>query len=408
MGPIPLVTGQLAVLDLDTREVTRLGLAGVSPHYVSTGHLVYAVQDGTVRAVPFDPNSLEVTGTPVALIEGVMVDNGSGAANFSVSDTGTLVYVSGTPQSTDRTLALVGRDGAVEPLKVPPAEYLSPRVSPDGEKLVVQTAEDDGGVLWIYDLSGDTQIQQLTFESDNQRPIWTPDSQRITFSSDRDGTMSLYGVPADGSGVPEPLTTADAATFHWPGSWLSDGQTLLFNVERARATDWDFWTLSANSRETASLKDTPDTIYLGAELSPNGEWLAYGEGPDSRSVDVYVEPFPPTGARRRISQNGGYWPLWSPDGDRLFYRPVATEGGIRLRSVDVRTDPEFAFTNEQTLPIEGFIVVGYYRDYDITPDGERFVMVFPAGRIEGGESSRPQITVVLNWFEELKARVPVN
>ena len=219
--------------------------------------------------------------------------------------------------------------------------------------------------------------------------------------------MSLYEVPADGSGVPERLTTADAGTSHWPGSWSPDGQTLLFNVERARATDWDIWTLSGSDRETQSLYDTPDTLYLGAELSPNGEWLAYGAGPVVLAVDVYVEPFPPTGARHRISQNGGYWPLWSPDGDRLFYRPAATRGGITLRSVDVVTDPEFAFTNEQTLPIEGFTVVAYYRDYDLTPDGERFVMVFPADRTEGDESSRPQINVVLNWTKELLERVPV-
>ncbi len=220
--------------------------------------------------------------------------------------------------------------------------------------------------------------------------------------------MSLYWMPADGSGVPERLTTAEEGTFHWLGSWSPDGQTLLFNVQRELLTDWDIWTLSIDGRETRSLYDAPETIYAGAELSPNGEWLAYMEGPTVTSMDIYVEPFPPTGSRRRISQNGGFWPLWSRDGDRLFYRPVSFTAGITLRSVDIVTEPEFAFSNEQTLPIEGFIVVAYYRDYDITPDGERFVMVFPADQTEGGESSRPQINIVLNWFEELKARVPVN
>ena len=113
-------------------------------------------------------------------------------------------------------------------------------------------------------------------------------------------------------------------------------------------------------------------------------------------------------SRRRISQDGGYWPLWSRDGHELFYRPGATTAGITLRSVDIVTEPEFAFSNEQTLPIEGFTVVGFYRDYDITPDGERLVMVFPADQTEGGESSRPQINIVLNWFEELKQHVPVD
>ena len=410
MSPAPLTNPQLAVLALDTGVVTRLGLDGVSPRYVSTGHIVYGVMEGSVRAVPFDAGSLEVTGPPVPLVESVMVKT-SGAANFGVSDQGTLVYVDGGPSSDDRTVAFVARDGAVNPLDLPRAPYLSPRVSPDGESLVVQTAEDEGGVLWVYDLFGDTQIQQLTFEGDSQRPVWTPDSRRITFSSDRDGTMSLYEVPADGSGVPERLTTAEEGTFHWPGSWSPDGQTLLFNVQNGTAgTDWDIWTLSASGRETHSLHAATDTSsYAGAELSPNGEWLAYGEGPNGASADIYVEPFPlpPTGTRRRISQNGGLWPLWSPDGDRLFYRPPIAGATSQLRSVDIITEPRLSFTNEQTLPFEGFVVTAFYRDYDITPNGERLVMVFPADQTEDGASSPSHINVVLNWTEELKARVPV-
>ena len=403
----PLTTGQLAVLDLSTGDVTRLGLAGVSPHFVSTGHLVYAAEDGSVRAAPFDASALEVTGNPVPLVENVMVKN-SGAANFSVSDTGSLAYVPGRRGSSDRTLALVGRDGTVEPLNVPLAPYLSPRLSPDGATLVVQTSEDDGGVLWLYDLGGDAQIQQLTFDGDNHRAVWTPDGQRITFSSDRDGTMSLYSMPADGSGAAERLTTADEGTLHWPGSWAPDGETLLFHVQRAIATDWDIWSLSANGRETQSLYDTPDTIYMGAELSPNGQWLAYGSGLNAVDIDIYVEPFPPTGSKRRISQNGGSWPLWSPDGDRLFYRSIrsiATSAAITLRSVDVVTEPDFAFRNEQTLPTDGFTVGALYRDYDITPDGERLIMVFPADQT--GDASPPQINMILNWFQELTGRVPI-
>ena len=404
MMPAAVENAQLAVLSLADGEPKILNLGGSHPRYIPTGHLVYGV-DGTLRAERFNLNRLEVTSDPIPVVDGVNTKR-SGAANFSFSDQGSLVYVSGASLSNDRTLALVGRNGVVEPLSVPPAQYLTPRLSPDGGKLVVQTVEDEGNVLWLYDLSADTQIQQLTFEGDNHRPVWTPDSQRITFSSDRDGTMSLYWMPADGSGAPERLTTAEEGTSHWAGSWSPDGETLLFNVQRELATDWDIWTLSGNGRETQSLYDTPGTAYFGAALSPDGRSLAYGAGPRSTAVDIYVEPFPPTGSRRRISQNGGYWPLWSRDGDTLFYRPGSFTRGITLRSVDIVTEPEFAFRNEQTLPIEGFIVVAYYRDYDITPDGERLVMVFPADQTEGGESSRPQITVVLNWFNELQRLVP--
>jgi hypothetical protein len=151
----------------------------------------------------------------------------------------------------------------------------------------------------------------------------------------------------------------------------------------------------------------PGTAYVGAELSPNGEWLAFGAGPTVPGSDIYVEPFPPTGSRRRISQNGGFWPLWSPEGSELFYRPISSSAGITLRSVDIVTEPAFGFSNEQTLPVEGFNVVANYRDYDISPDGTRLLMVFPADRPDSGEPARSQINIVLNWFEELKERVPV-
>ena len=412
-GPMRWDEAQIVVQSLATGERTVVWEGGSAARYVPTGHLVYALRDG-LYAIAFDLDSLTVSGGPVPMVADVQRAFGranigfwTGTANFGVSAQGSLVYVSGTAGSGDRTLALVGRDGVVAPLGVPPAQYLSPRLSPDGETLVVQSVEAEGNVLWTYDLSGDTQIQQLTFEGDNHRPVWTPDGQRITFASDREGPMSLYWVPADGSEPPERLTTAEAGTSHWAQSWSPDGQTLLFNVQRELFTDWDIWSLSVTGRETQRLYDTPGTIYTGAELSPDGQWLAYGAGPSAAVVDVYVEPFPPTGARRRISQEGGLWPLWSRAGDRLFYRPT-TAAGATLRSVDIVTQPAFAFSNEQTLPIEGFTVVGFYRGYDLTPDGERLVMVFPVDRTDGGEGARPQIIIVQNWFQELRRLVPTN
>ncbi len=98
--------------------------------------------------------------------------------------------------------------------------------------------------------------------------------------------------------------------------------------------------------------------------------------------------------------------MWSPEGSKLFYRPIAGST-VTLRSVDIVTEPAFAFSNEQTFPVEGFNVVSTYRDYDMSPDGKRLLMVFPADRPDSGESARPQINIVLNWFEELKERVPV-
>ena len=151
---------------MTTSERTVLIDGGRDGHYLPTGHLVYAL-DNVLFAVPFDVDSREVTGGPVPLEEGVRGATVTGAMQFSVSTTGSLIYVPDDSVSTDRTLALVGRNGVVETLNMPPAPYQGPRLSPDRGKLVVQTAEADGGVLWLYDLAGDTQIQQLTFEGDN-------------------------------------------------------------------------------------------------------------------------------------------------------------------------------------------------------------------------------------------------
>ena len=400
-GPAAPTSGEVVVHSLESGEEKVL-FSGVSPRYVSTGHIVYAVDD-VLFAVPFDLDTLETVGGPVAMVQGVW----GTPSQYAVSDSGSLVFIPGGVDGSQRTLALVDRDGEVERLNVPPKEYLSPRLSPDGQTLLVQSVEDAEDIIWVYDLAGDRAIQQLTFEGDNHRPVWTPDGEHITFSSDRDGTMSLYWMPADGSGVAERLTTAEEGTSHWMGSWSPDGELLVFNVQRDINTDWDIWTLSVDDGETQSLYDVPGTMYPGAELSPNGEWLAYGAGPSGPATDIYVEPFPPTGARRRISQDGGVWPLWSPEGSELFYRPSVGSGRITLRSVDIVTEPAFAFSNEQTLPVEGFNVVSWYRDYDVTPDGERLLMVFPVDQPDSGEPARPQINIVLNWFEELKDRVPV-
>ena len=187
---------QIAVQPLGSEE-RKVLLEGERPRYVSTGHLVYG-RDGALFAVPFDLDALELVGGPVPLVEGV--ERGFVMHHYAISNTGTLVYVAARANLAEhRVLALAGREGETELLDLPPAEYLSPRLSPDGKRLAVQTFEEGVGVLWIYDLTAESAIQQFTFEGDNQRPLWTPEGERITFASDRDGTESLYWKPADGS-----------------------------------------------------------------------------------------------------------------------------------------------------------------------------------------------------------------
>ena len=304
-------TSQVAVVSLETGERRNL-VGGHSPRYASTGHIVFA-REASLWAVPFDADRLAITGAVVPVLEGVRA-RANGTAQFALANNGSLVYIADEGSATrERTLAWVDRQGVRSSLGVPARSYLSPRISPDGLKLAVQSQEDAGNNLWLYDLSEDRAIEQVTFEGDNHRPVWTPDSQRITFSSDRDGTMSLYWMPADGTGVAERLTTAEEGTSHWMGSWRPDGQTLVFNVQRQIATDWDIWLLSLEDRQTEASSTRRTRPISVRNCLPTGGGLRHGAGPNAPSADIYVDPFPLTGSRRKISQSGGLWPLWSPD-----------------------------------------------------------------------------------------------
>jgi serine/threonine-protein kinase len=395
-------SGEAVVHSLESGE-NKVLFAGVYAKYVSTGHIVYTVDD-VLFAVPFDLDTMEVVGGPVPIAEGVR----AGPPQYVVSESGSLGFVPGGAVRAERGLALVDQTGEVERLNVPPKQYLSPRLSPDGQSLLVQSVEDSENVIWVYDLTGDSAIRRITFQGEgkNHRPIWTPDSQHVTFSSDRDGPMSLYWMPADGSGTAERLTSAEEGTSHWPGSWSPDGETLAYMIERERNLDWDIWLLSHEDQENRILYDEPGKVYIGPEFSPDGKWLTYASGEAAALSEVYLEPFPPTGARWRLSQGGGVFPVWSRNGKEILFRPTTAASLGTLKSVDVVTDPEVSWANEQILPVQNLIFVSFYRDYDTSQDGQ-ILTVVPVQPEEDGEQQSPQVVIVLNWFEELKARVPV-
>ena len=399
-------TSKIAVLDLDAGDYRTLIEDGSNPRYAATGHIVYIVA-GSLLAVPFDMNALELRGTPVPILDGI--------TDFSVSAAGTLAYLArdATGTGLDR-LVWVDRGSRQEALDLPPDLYRMPRLSPDGTRLAVETHGSEGNVIWTYDLSGDSGIQRLTLDGNNFRPVWTPDGERITFASDREGPASIYWQRADGGGVAERLTTAEAGTAHSPNSWSPDGNTLAFTVERVESNttnnignEMDIWTVSRDGPgdpEILSAIPYPMQEFL-PEFSPDGEWIAYGAGDASAfEWNVYVQPFPASGERRQISRGGGGLHAWSADGSELFYRP-----GLRLdllRSIGVSTGAALTVGSEEEWPIEGMSWHSYYRDWDVAPDGRFLVIVDEDQQGAGGATGR-RINIVLNWFEELKERVPV-
>ena len=385
---------QIALLSLETGEQKVL-LAGRQAHYAPTGHLVYALSDiGTLMAAPFDLATLEVTGDSVPLLQEVR-QSSPGFVDYSFSSNGTLVYVPVGDSAGAYTLAWVDREGAVEPLGAPPRSYYSPRLSPDGQRLAVRIGPPND--IWVFDISRKT-LTRLTFEGEDDLPIWTPDGKRVTWRSARAGRENLFWKLADGSGPPERLTTDDLRQN--PSSWSPDGQFLAFHQRSTVGSDdRDIWVLPLEGeRQPRPFLQTP---FNEAEpkFSPDGRWLAYISDESGRR-EVYVQPFPGPGGKWQISTNGGTEAVWAGNGD-LFYR---NENRDQMFVVDITTEPTFSAGTPRLL-FEGLHPggAGNRAFYDITPDGQRLLMVHVQGQGPGA-----QIDVVLNWFEELKRLVPTN
>jgi serine/threonine-protein kinase len=405
---------QVVVQSVGSHERKVVWRGGSAARYLPSGHLVYVVGN-VLLAVPFDLKRREVRGAPVSVVEGVLrpVSPLGLVPTFAVSRNGSLIYVPGGVSTTaPSTLALVSRDGSVHPLSLPPQPYHHPRISPDGHNLVFETDDGKEAVIWIYGLSGDGPPRQLTFGGRNRSPIWTPDGRRVTFASDRDGTISLFWQAADGSGTAERLLKGEATTPWRPEAWTPDGKTLAFVHDSGVG---DIWTLTPGGEsKPKKLVESPANVRY-TEFSPDGRWFAYSStetGSGALSFDIFVQPFPPTGAKYRLTTTGARNALWSPDGKELFYanyRPDLSITAGHLSAVQVRTQPTFSFGKPAPLPIgEGVQFGGTGRQYDITPDGKQFIVLQDASTPGGTKKPPPtQINVVLNWSEELKARVPM-
>ena len=393
-------TIQAAVQSVGTGHRRNLVQGGMNPRYALSGHLVYA-QGGSLMVVPFDPQRLTVTGTGVPAVEGVLQSLVSGAAQYSFSTTGSLVYVPGGVQSAQNSLVWVSRNGAEQPLAAPAHAYVAPRLSPDGRRVAVGIVEQESQV-WLYDLSRDT-LTRLTFEGNvNLNPVWTPEGKRIAFLSNKEGALNPFWQLADGSGGLERLTTSDYNQS--PNSWSQDGQLLAF-VEVNPTTGYDIWVLRMGDSSAASGQVRKAQPFLrtpfneGApRFSPDGRWLAYISDESGR-YEIYVQPYPGPGGKWQISTEGGTEPVWNPNGRELFYR-----SGDKMMAVDIATQPSFSAGKPRMLFEGPYVTTGRtVPEYDVAPDGQRFLMLKP---VEQAGAAPTQINVVLNWFEELKQKVP--
>ena len=399
---------EVVVQVLATGERKVIVKGGADGRYLPSGHLLY-LRKSILMAVPFDLRNLTATGGAVALIADVMQSantpnesSESGAGQFSVSASGSLLYVpGGIFPDPERSLAFVDRNGAAQPLPLSARPYLNPRISPDGRRFLVWTQGDRH--VWAHDLSRGVTTR-LTFEGRNARAIWTPDGARITYASAIAGAENLFWRRSDGSGTADRL--ASSALQQAPAVWTPDGKTLLF-IENDPATGYDLWTLSLDGdRRPHPFLQTPFNEQY-PDISPDGRWLAYVSN-QSGPAEVYVQPYPGPGARQQVSVDGGTAPAWSRDGRELFYITAQSVGGqaalTKMMVVPVQSKPALTAGTPRMLFEGRYGATANIRGYDVAPDG-RFLMVQqkdrPAMRVS-------EMNVVQNWVEELKQRVRPN
>ena len=387
----------IAVGDIVTHKHTVL-VNGIQGRYSPSGHLLYVTENGTLMAVPFDQNKMRTTGEPMAVSEGLRIGL-VGAADFAVSRTGTLLYVTGHGKS-NRELAWVSRDGKAQPVDSSwRADFQYPSISPDGSRLAVKITERAKSDIWIKQLDRGPSLK-LTFDAiENSYPTWTPDGRSVTYFSGANVSAGLdndlWTKRADGSA--QAVLQLHQSRPVTESLWSHDGKWLIFRTSRVNAGSGDILAMRPGVDTVPVPLAATKFSEFSPTLSPDDRWLAYSSSETGRD-EVYVVPFPNAGsAKWPVSTRGGSEPIWSHRGKEIFYR----DGSGNMVSVEVKTSPTFSLgTTKLLFPAGRYTSAAQHRQYDVSKDDSHFMMI----RQTGGSAPDEIIVVVDNWFEELKAK----
>ena len=385
----------IAVFDLQTKKMTVLVRSAASAQYAATGHLLYAMS-GKIFALRFDVQRLAVEGVPVAVLDGVATKT-SGAASYAVARNGTLVYIAGSEVASRFSVSVARRDGTLESLPLNPGTYVMGRFSPAGEQLVFDSRSGDLD-LWLWDLRRKAPQRRLTFSTNSdQYPVWSSDGKFLYYMNavGPEG-WNILRRNADETGEPQRVATTETS-FHTTAITL-DGKTLLVHtVQPTKAYPQGIYTLATSGdAKPQMLIPGTDGNAINAHLSADSKWIAYQLEKGARS-EIIVHPFPDlTGGRWQVSDWGTH-PLFNRD--ELFY----CDRDRRLVSVKLRFTPRFGAESPNVV-LENIFLPGPGRPFDVSPDGQRFVVVSET-RVEQTGGRAPQLNFALNWLEDVQRRL---
>jgi serine/threonine-protein kinase len=388
----------LETLSLRTMKRTVVApRTGYYGRYLPSGHLVY-VHEGALFAVAFDPVALKTRGTPIPVLEDLSAAPGQGAGQFDCSRTGTFVYLAGKPVAGAPPLVLLDREGKTREVLVTTTAAASPSLSPDGKRLAVST----GGQILVADLERGTQIRLTSGGLQHNSPAWAPDGKHIAFSQEEASGSSIWWMRADGSAPAHRLYETKSVAMM--GTFSPDGRRLALSLDAGG--NRDLWTIPLDLKDPEKpVAGTPEPFLQEPgnqsrpAFSPDGRWIAYDENTDGQ-WNVFVRPFPPNPAGGKWKINLGRNPAWSHNGKELLYYGSSQ---VMAANYSVRG---LVFEPGQVRPWSETEIgpMGSWRNFDIAPDGNRVVCA-PAFRDQDAKAP-PRVTVLLNFFDELKRRIP--
>jgi serine/threonine-protein kinase len=387
-----LATAEIALLDLETRAVTPLLPAGVAAQYAASGHLVF-VANQNLQAIEFDAETRQVRGAPVQLPNAaVAVAPDNGAAQVAIARNGTLLLMPPRPPALANSLVWVDRAGRQEAVPLEAGAYTNARVSPDGMSVALDVSGASRDIF-IYDLQRSAFTRLTTSVAEDLLPSWSADGSRVFFSSTQGRSTDLYSQAADGAAGPR--LELGGAPVHIPSSVTPDGTRVIVYE--------DFRDLKALVLATGEVEPvlTSDFDERLGEVSPDGRFMAYESDESGGQFEVYVRPFPNVqDGRVQVSTAGGRYPRWGlPGSNELFY--VTREGSVMTAPISA-TPSLRAGASTKLFDWEPPPAARSGRPYDVSPLDGRFLMT---KRSDLARRNDAEISVVLNWFTELRRAI---